>query len=59
MAEILSSYAITTRYPGRDKVTKKEAIEAVSLAETVQGTVIKALAREGFKITSRAKAGRQ
>jgi HEPN domain-containing protein len=57
-AEILSSYAITTRYPGRDKVTKKEAIEAVSLAETVKGTVIKALAREGFKIPSGAKAGR-
>jgi len=55
-AGLLSSYAITARYPGKDKVTKKEAVRAVSLADTVQKTVIKALAQEGLKISPRAKA---
>jgi HEPN domain-containing protein len=55
-ADILSPYAVTARYPGKAKVTKKEALRAVSIAETVRKTVIKALIREGLKITPRAKA---
>jgi HEPN domain-containing protein len=54
-AEILGSYAITTRYPGKDKVTKKEAERAVVLARTVRKTVMKALAREGLKISVSTK----
>lgn len=49
----LTTYAITTRYPGKDKVSKKEAVRAVELAETVQKTIIRALRKEGLK-TSRA-----
>lgn len=55
-AAILSSYAITTRYPGKDRVTKKEAVRAVSLADTVRETVIKALAQEGLRISRRTRA---
>ncbi len=54
-AEELSAYAITTRYPGKDKVTKKEALRAVSLAEAVRKTIVKAFAREGLKISIRSK----
>ena len=55
-AGILSPYAVTARYPGKGKVTKKEAVRAVSIADTVRKTVIKALIQEGLKITPRAKA---
>jgi HEPN domain-containing protein len=55
-ADGLSIYAITTRYPGKDKVTRKEAVRAVALAELVQKTIVKALAQEGLKITLRSKA---
>jgi hypothetical protein len=55
-ADILSPYAVTARYPGKAKVTKKEALRAVSIAETARKTVIKALIQEGLKITPRAKA---
>jgi HEPN domain-containing protein len=55
-AEELSIYAITARYPGKDKVTKKEAIRAVTLAEAVRKTIMKALAREGLKVSIRAKS---
>ena len=55
-AAILSAYAITARYPGKDKVTKAEAVRAVSLADSVRKNVIKALAQEGLKISPRAKA---
>ncbi|KAF0152862.1 MAG: HEPN domain-containing protein [Ignavibacteria bacterium] len=34
-AEMLSAYAITTRYPGEDEeVTKDEAVEAIKIAKT-------------------------
>jgi HEPN domain-containing protein len=55
-AGILSSYAVTARYPGKGRVTKKEAIRAVSIADTVRKTVIKALLQEGLKILPRAKS---
>jgi len=51
----LSIYAITTRYPGEEKVTKTEALRAVSLAESVLETIRRELARDGFKILSRKK----
>ena len=53
---VLSAYAITARYPGKERVTKQEALRAVSLAETVRKTVIKALAQEGLKVSRRTKA---
>ena len=52
----LSTYAITTRYPGKDKVTKKEAVRAVELADTVRKTIVKALRQDGFKVISRSKS---
>jgi HEPN domain-containing protein len=55
-AGILSSYAVTARYPGKGRVTKKEAIRAVSIADTVRKTVTKALLQEGLKIRPRAKS---
>jgi len=55
-AGILSSYAVTARYPGKGRVTKKEAIRAVSIADTVRKSVIKALLQEGLKILPRAKS---
>jgi HEPN domain-containing protein len=55
-AAMLSSYAITTRYPGKDRVTKADAVKAVSLAQKVQETVVRSLAQEGLKISPRAKA---
>lgn len=54
--EILRSYAITTRYPGEEKVTKKEALRAVSLAASIQKTITRALAQDGLKIPTRTKA---
>jgi HEPN domain-containing protein len=39
-AEILTPYAITTRYPGEDEeVTKEEALEAIRVAELVKGKI--------------------
>ena len=51
----LRIYAITTRYPGEEKVTRTEALRAVSLAESVRKTILRELARDGFKISSRRK----
>lgn len=52
-ATILRTYAITTRYPGESKVTQKEALRAVALADMVWQTIIAALAKEGLKISIR------
>ena len=44
-AEVLSVYAITTRYPGEDEeVTRDEALLAIELAETVKEVVGRELA---------------
>lgn len=51
----LRTYAITTRYPGEEKVTRIEALRAVSLAESVRKTILRELARDGFKISGRRK----
>ena len=48
--ESLTPYAITARYPGKYKVTKKEAVQAVELASIVRKTVRKALKHEGLKL---------
>ncbi|MBI5211825.1 MAG: HEPN domain-containing protein [Nitrospirae bacterium] len=50
-AKALTPYAVTARYPGRDKVTKKDALEAIAIASKVRKVVRKALKREGIKIT--------
>jgi HEPN domain-containing protein len=43
-AEVLSVYAITTRYPGEDEeVTKDEALRAIELAEAVKKAVVQEL----------------
>src|SRR3990172_3786821 len=40
VAETLTPFAITTRYPGEDEeVTKEEAIEAIRIAELVKGKI--------------------
>ena len=43
-AEILSVYAVTTRYPGEDEeVTRDEALQAIELAESVKMEVLRQL----------------
>jgi HEPN domain-containing protein len=54
-AKILSVYAITARYPGTYKVTKRDAVEAVEIAACVRAILRKALKQEGLKITSSSK----
>jgi len=40
-AEILTSFAITTRYPGEDEeVTKEEALDAIRIADLVKEKII-------------------
>lgn len=46
--EVLTQYAVTTRYPGKDLVSKKEAQKAVDMAELTKKTVKSALKREGL-----------
>jgi len=49
-AEQLTPFAITTRYPGEDEeVTKKEAQEAIKVAEMVKQEIKKYLASKDFK----------
>ncbi|MBN1381502.1 MAG: HEPN domain-containing protein [Deltaproteobacteria bacterium] len=49
-AEELTSYAITTRYPGIDEdVSREETLRAIQLASLVMKTVTDALAKEDFK----------
>lgn len=47
-AKQLTFYAVTARYPGKEKVSKKEALEAVEAAGLVKKTVRKRLRREGM-----------
>ena len=43
-AEELTTFAITTRYPGQDEeVTKDEAVRAINIAELVRKTIRKVL----------------
>ncbi|MBE0502495.1 MAG: HEPN domain-containing protein [Desulfuromonadales bacterium] len=43
-AEVLSVYAITTRYPGEDEeVTREEALRAIELADSVKDLVVQEL----------------
>ena len=49
-AELLPDYAVTTRYPGAEKVTKKDAELAVKTAVKVRNVVRKALKQEGLKL---------
>jgi len=49
-AEILTDYAVTARYPGAEKVTKKDAELAVKTAVKVRNVVRKALKQEGLKL---------
>lgn len=49
-AEVLTPFAITTRYPGVDKeVTKAEALSAMDIASRVRQVVRNALKQEGFE----------
>jgi HEPN domain-containing protein len=48
-AEELTPFAITARYPGEDeKVTEKESVHAIEVAEKVRNIVRKALHRDGM-----------
>lgn len=49
-AETLTDYAVTARYPGTEKVTKKDAEIAVKIANKVRSVVRKALKQEGLKL---------
>jgi HEPN domain-containing protein len=49
-AKRLTLYAITTRYPGEDKVTRDEALNAINLASRVRRVVRSALAEEGMAL---------
>ena len=49
-AETLTDYAVTTRYPGAEKVTKKDAELAVKTAVKVRNVVRKALKQEGLNL---------
>lgn len=49
-AETLTDYAVTARYPGAEKVTKKDAEAAVKIADKVRSVVRKALKQEGLKL---------
>lgn len=49
-AETLTDYAVTARYPGTEKVTKKDAELAVKTAVKVRNVVRKALKQEGLKL---------
>ncbi|MEW6601545.1 MAG: HEPN domain-containing protein [Nitrospirota bacterium] len=50
-AEMLTDYAVTARYPGPEKVTKKDAELAVKIADKVRSVVRKALKQEGLKLS--------
>lgn len=50
-AETLTDYAVTARYPGTEKVTKKDAELAVKTAVKVRNVVRKALKQEGLKLS--------
>lgn len=50
-AETLTPYAITARYPGKYKVTKKEAVKAVEIATNVRKIIRKALKQEGMRLS--------
>jgi HEPN domain-containing protein len=49
-AKSLTFYAVTTRYPGKDKVSKKEAVQAVETANRVRLTLRRLLRQEGISI---------
>ncbi len=49
-AETLTAYAVTARYPGAEKVSKKDARLAVKIADKVRSVVRKALKKEGLKL---------
>ncbi|MBI4680278.1 MAG: HEPN domain-containing protein [Nitrospirae bacterium] len=48
-AEDLTPYAITARYPGKDKVTKKDAVKAVETANKVRKIIRKVLKQHSIK----------
>ncbi len=50
-AKSLTFYAVTTRYPGKDKVSKKEAIQAVEIANKVRLAARKILRQQGIAIS--------
>ena len=51
-AEELSSYAVSSRYPGEDEeVTRAQATRAIDIAESVRKVVRSGLSQEGFNVT--------
>ncbi len=49
-AKDLTAYAITTRYPGQDRVTKKEALRSVDIAFNLRKVLRKVLKEEGINL---------
>jgi len=50
-AKSLTYYAVTARYPGKDKVTKNDAVQAVETANMVRLAIRKILRQEGIKLS--------
>lgn len=50
-AKVLTPYAITARYPGKSKVAKRDALQAVKIADNVRKIIRGTLKKEGLKIS--------
>lgn len=49
-AKSLTFYAVTARYPGKEKVTKQEAVRAVEVADRIRKTVRRRLRNDGVSL---------
>ncbi|MBF0327544.1 MAG: HEPN domain-containing protein [Nitrospirae bacterium] len=54
-AESLTPYAVTARYPGKDIVSKKEAVSAVEIAAKVRKAVRESFKKQGIKLSNTSK----
>lgn len=50
-AKFLTPYAITARYPGKGKVTKRNALQAIMAADNVRKVIRGVLRKSGLKIS--------
>lgn len=50
-AKVLTPYAITARYPGKSKITKRNALQAIRIADNVRKVIREVLKKSGLKIS--------
>ncbi len=50
-AKVLTPYAITARYPGKGKVIKRNALQAIKIADNVRRVIRGVLKKRGLKIS--------